>query len=213
MISMKLYRSIGRRALTFVATLSVALLGIASTAAAEGDVASGAAPASHRFEIEPHVALGTAPPGFGIGSGIGAGLRASVAILPNGILPSVNDSLAIGVGLDYVRYHGKWSLNGFHDRCLQFQTGPDGTQICTDITSNGGDYTYLYVPIVVQWNFWLSGRFSVFVEPGVDVYHLGDHGFGVVPALDLGGRWHLSKHTALTLRLGYPTVAIGLSFL
>ena len=63
------------------------------------------------------------------------------------------------------------------------------------------------------WNLWLTRSFSVFAEPGVDLYHLADHGFGVVPALELGGRVQLSTHTALTVRLGYPTVASGLSFL
>jgi hypothetical protein len=29
----------------------------------------------------------------------------------------------------------------------------------------------------------------------------------------VGGRFQLSDHTALTVRLGYPTVATGLSFL
>jgi hypothetical protein len=214
MIPMKHYRLIGRPAGAFVAALAVALLGFVSIADADDDVADGATPfMSHRFEIEPHLVLGTAPPGFGQGSGIGAGVRASVAILPDGILPKVNDSLAIGFGLDYGRYYGKWALNGYRDRCLHYQTGPDGTQICTDITLNGGDYPYLYIPIVLQWNFWFTRHFAMFAEPGVNLYYLADHGFGAVPAFYLGARWQLSDHTALTVRLGYPTVALGVSFL
>ena len=211
MIPMSLHRLNGRRVVAFVAALAVALLGFISLANADEDIAS--APKSYRFEIEPHLVLGTSPPGFGQGSGIGAGIRGSVVALPNGLLPKVNDSLAIGFGLDYGHYYGKWALNGYRDRCLHYQAGPDGTQVCTDITLNGGDYTYLYVPIVVQWNFWFTRRFSGFVEPGVDFYHLADHGFGAVPAFYLGGRLRLSEHTALTIRLGYPTTAIGVSFL
>ncbi len=196
--------------------LAVALLSPGPHAQAGEDAAVRSVPARrHRaVEIEPHLVLGAAPPGFGQGSGGGAGVRASIGILPGGLLPNVDDSVALGVGLDYAHYDGKLALTGYHDRCLQNQPGPNGTQICTDITSNGGTWNYIYIPVVVQWNLWLTTRFSAFAEPGVDFYHLPDHGFSLVPALYVGGRLHLSNHVALTARLGYPTtLAVGLSLL
>ena len=212
---MNLYRLFGRPAVAAVATLTLALLGSVSSAAQEDvDARSARGPLPTAFEIEPHFVAGTAPPGFGQGSGIGAGLRGSVVILRKGLVPNVDDSVALGFGLDYGRYQGNWSLSsGWRDQCLHYETAPNGTPMCTDTTLNGGTYTYLYIPIVAQWNFGLTRRSSAFVEPGVALYYLRGHGFSAVPAGYLGGRMRLSDRVALTLRLGYPTLAIGASFM
>jgi hypothetical protein len=211
---MNVYRWLGRPVLILASTVSL-LLGPMSTANAREDVVirSSRTPMSYEVELEPHLVLGTAPPGPGQGSGVGAGVRGNFVILPEGFIPNVNDSVAIGVGLDFGRYYGNWSVNGYQNQCLHFQSGPNGTQICTEVTSNGGTYTYVYIPVVMQWNFWLTRRFSAFGEPGVDFYHLGNHGFSAVPAFYLGGRVQLSDRITLTGRIGYPTVAIGASFM
>jgi hypothetical protein len=65
----------------------------------------------------------------------------------------------------------------------------------------------------MQWNFWFTRRFSAFGEPGVDLYYLGNHGFSAVPAFYVGGRVQLSDRITLTGRIGYPTLAIGVSFM
>jgi hypothetical protein len=166
---------------------------------------------TYDLEIEPHLVLGTAPPGVGAGSGVGVGVRGSLVILPEGFIPKVNDSVAIGVGLDFGRYYGKWAVNGYQEQCLHYESGPNGTRICTEVTSNA--YTYLYIPVVMQWNFWFTRRFSAFGEPGVDLYYIGNQGFNVVPALYLGGRVQLSDRITLTARVGYPTLALGVSFM
>jgi hypothetical protein len=212
---MKLYRRAGRPAVAFVVALVVAALGLASIADAREDalMRSSIEPVRYHFEIEPHLVLGTAPPGAGQGSGIGAGVRASGVILQNGIIRNGHDSVAIGFGLDYGRYYGSWALNGYQDRCLRYAVGPNDTQVCTEVTLQGGKYTYLYLPVVIQWNLRLTRRLSAFAEPGVDVYYLGDHGFSVVPAGYVGGRVQLSHRIALTARIGYPTLAIGASFM
>jgi hypothetical protein len=67
-----------------------------------------------------------------------------------------------------------------------------------------------WVPIVMQWNFWLSPVFSVFGEPGGGLW-LGNSS-GVRPALYGGGRFHFSETFALTLRVGYPAMSAGVSF-
>lgn len=67
----------------------------------------------------------------------------------------------------------------------------------------------LFLPVAMQWNFWLSTHWSVFGEPGVgfalkkDVVH---------PILMAGGRYHFSDKVALTMRLGYPAISVGVSF-
>jgi len=202
-------------ALTLACVVSVSVSVSVSHADTGGDIGAhdSIAPARYGLEIEPHIIGGTLPPGFGQGSGIGAGVRGSIVILRNGIIPHVNDSIALGLGLDYGRYKGDWALNGWRDQCLTHVVAPDGTEVCSQVTSNGGTYDYLYIPVVVQWSFWPAQRFSAFVEPGADLYYLGHHGFGVVPALYLGARVRLSHRVSLTGRIGYPTLALGASFM
>jgi hypothetical protein len=79
----------------------------------------------------------------------------------------------------------------------------------------GADWTRdtTWVPVVMQWNFWLSEHWSVFAEPGVAL-RLRDDFRDRGPDLILygGGRFRLGQAAALTLRLGYPAVSFGVSF-
>jgi len=84
----------------------------------------------------------------------------------------------------------------------------------------GGDFFFgkestLFLPVAMQWNFWLTPSWSVFGEPGIglaakklefkkDVLH---------PILMAGARFHFTERVALTLRAGYPAVSVGVSFL
>jgi hypothetical protein len=73
---------------------------------------------------------------------------------------------------------------------------------------------HFILPVVLQWNFWLSTHWSVFGEPGVAiVFDNGDGKFG--PVVYAGGRYHVTRSLALTLRLGVPNLdaAVGVSFL
>jgi hypothetical protein len=197
------------------AVLACVLLALAGAAdAREGLIIRDArTPMDYGVEIEPHLVFGSAPPGRGAGSGAGIGLRASVVLSPDGFLRGVNDSVAIGFGLDFGHYAARYGLNGYRDECLHFEPGPAGTAVCTDVTSNGGSYNYVFVPVVMQWNFWLTERFSAFGEPGLSLYHIGNYGFALSPALYLGGRLRLADRITLTARIGYPTLALGVSFM
>jgi len=144
---------------------------------------------------------------------VGLGVRGSLVILPEGFIPRLNDSVAVGVGLDIGHYTGSWAINGYRDQCLHYEPGPAGTSVCTDVSSNGGTYNYVFVPVVMQWNFWLTRRFSAFAEPGVDLYYLGNHGLWFSPAAYLGGRFQIGDRVTLTGRIGYPMVALGVSFM
>jgi hypothetical protein len=67
----------------------------------------------------------------------------------------------------------------------------------------------LFLPVAMQWNFWLAPQWSVFGEPGI--------GFAmrksvVHPILMAGGRYHFNDKVALTMRIGYPAISIGVSF-
>ncbi len=77
-----------------------------------------------------------------------------------------------------------------------------------DVATNG----HLIVPIVMQWNFWLSTHWSVFGEPGI-VIGAGGARTQVEPAFFAGGRFLFTDRVTLALRLGYPALSVGVSFL
>lgn len=129
---------------------------------------------SYVFEAEPHFLLGFAGP-FSQAGNAGLGFRGSFHIA-HGFVPSINDTVGIGVGVDF--------------------TPGDGS---------------VYVPVVMQWNFWLSTHWSVFGEPGI-AFGSGRTNNSVFPALFVGGRFHFTDRIALTLRIGYPEFAAGISF-
>jgi len=88
----------------------------------------------------------------------------------------------------------------------------------------GCSATFFHIPVAMQWNFFVAQRWSVFGEPGIFIYHGWYNGCpnggcpnapsvtGVEPALYLGGRYHFSDGMALTMRLGFPAISVGLSF-
>lgn len=67
-------------------------------------------------------------------------------------------------------------------------------------------------PVVMQWNFFVATKWSVFGEPGLAIFHSFAPDTGVEPVLYAGGRYHFSEHVSLTMRVGYPAFSIGLSF-
>jgi hypothetical protein len=70
---------------------------------------------------------------------------------------------------------------------------------------------YFIVPVVMQWNFWLSTHWSVFGEPGVAITN--GYNSAILPfVFYAGGRFHFTERVALTIRLGYPDIAVGVSF-
>jgi hypothetical protein len=205
------------RAVVALAALAV-LLPVSRAQAREAEASATVirdsdAPITYAAELEPHLLLGSAPPGGGVGSGVGLGARASVVLAPQGFIDGINDSVAIGFGLDFGHYAAQYGLKGYRDQCTHFAPGPAGTSVCTSVTSEGGTYNYLFLPIVMQWNFWFTERWSAFGEPGLDIFHLGNSGFGITPALYLGGRFRLTDTITITARLGYPTLGIGASFM
>ena len=202
------------RALAAATPLALVVSFAGAAEAREGAVLRGGrTPIGYAVELEPHLLAGSAPPGRGVGSGGGIGVRASWVLSPDGFIDGVNDSIALGVGLDYVHYSAAYALNGYRDQCLRFEPGPAGTRVCTDVTSQGGTYNYFFVPVVMQWNFWFTERWSAFGEPGINLYYLSNHGVAAGPALYLGGRFRVSDRITLTARFGYPTFGFGVSFM
>lgn len=175
------------------------LLGVvATTAPAVAQIRDPGAHPTYSFDAEFHGAVGMSGTGKRDGAGWGVGFRGTVPVMQNGFVPRLNNSVGIGFGLDWLWY-------GDIVRCQ------NETAECTR------DAVYsAFIPVVMQWNFWLSPEWSVFGEPGlgVAIASRGDEraDAGVQPTIYIGARWLMVPDFALVFRIGYPTVSVGLGF-
>jgi hypothetical protein len=134
------------------------------------------------FEAEPHALFGPVdPPGGTAGKGFGLGFRGTFELVDNGFISSINNTVGLGLGFDWLAFPEK------------------------------NKKTSVFVPIVMQWNFWISRNWSVFGEPGAGLY-LGN-ATGVRPAIFGGARFHFTDTFTLTLRAGHPAFSAGVSLL
>jgi len=146
------------------------------------------------FEAEPHFVVGFFDPPAGDHTGFGPGFRGTVNLLDRAFIPTINNSIGIGFGADFLLY-GKV--------CKQ-KTGPADCE----------QESQIIFPVVLQWNFWLSRNWSVFAEPGAafELRTKHDDRFRWFVAYG-GARFHFSDTVALTMRAGWPTLSVGVSFL
>jgi hypothetical protein len=129
-----------------------------------------------------------------VGDGdLGAGIRFSLPILNQGFIPRINDNVAISFGADILNW-----------------PAPDY------------EVTGIIVPVMLQWNFYLTRRWSVFGEGGVAFQDWfarrangDDQTFFVWPGVGVGARLYFNtgNYPALVLRVGFPNVlSVGISF-
>jgi hypothetical protein len=195
-----------------LAPLASAFLAFASLARpAAADTSVIGRPGAHphyTFEAEPHLLLGFVdPPGHGQGSGFGLGFRGTFELVDNGFVPSINNTVGVGFGLDYVHY------SRGRERCVRVGNSDECVAVDDDFNVDN-----VWIPIVMQWNFWLSRNWSVFGEPGTAIRYQSAQGDDAELHLEplqffAGGRYHFADTVTLTMRIGYPTFAIGVSFL
>ncbi len=194
-----------KRALALASILFVGLLcvfGGAGDARADDTIKRPGDHPIYSVELEPHGLLGVYTPYAHSDSGFGIGGRFSIPIVTNGFVPTINNSVAISFGVDWIHYDGCF----FAGNC---------------------SVDYLHFPIVMQWNFFVARRWSVFGEPGLAIYHgffsdcpIAATNFacntptstGIEPAFFIGGRYHFADGAALTMRIGFPSFSIGVSF-
>jgi len=183
------------------------VLGVSARAQAQSTIRVPGQRPPYSFELEPHLLLTPfeAPDGPS-SDGYGLGVRGTIELAPDGFIPKLNDSVGIGFGLDWIHYDGL----GGRGYCRRFEYTPQGVPVCVETSAHSSNY--VFVPVVMQWNFWLHRQWSVFGEPGLALSHRsGD--FGVVPVFAAGGRFHFNDSVALTMRIGYPSFSFGVSFL
>lgn len=183
-----------RLAIHALAALALAC-GVTRSARAESIIKHPGDHPRYGFEAEPHLAL---PMNF---DGFGPGFRGTIVLVDNGFVSSINNSVGLGFGLDWIFYGDHCHGVNWDRRC-----------------DTRGE---VILPVVMQWNFWLHPRWSVFGEPGIAFHARGGHGdhfdldwFTIY----LGGRYHFNDTMALTMRLGAPLIhenvfSIGVSFL
>jgi hypothetical protein len=211
-----------RRAPRAAAVLAVLLALGSGLACAEGTARADDTikrPGDHpkyAVEIEPHLLWGWTHYNYAPVDGFGLGARFSIPIVENGFVPSINNSVAITFGVDWLHYSGT--------NCYYVYFGPHYGGPCYDV----GDANYLFFPVAMQWNFFVAQRWSVFGEPGLVIWH-GFYDYcnnappgyncgnptatGVDLAIYLGGRYYVSDHVALVMRIGYPTFSFGVGFM
>lgn len=138
------------------------------------------------LELEAHLAflLRNAAPGFGA--------RITWELIDPGFIKGLNNTVGVGVGIDL----------GINEFC----EGVGESQTCTQ-----GDLD-LVIPATLQWNFWFTPEWSAYFEPGV-AFARRRYGPVFAPHAAVGGRYQLARDVLLTLRLGYPAMTFGASYL
>ena len=140
----------------------------------------------YNLELEFHFALSLVEgPYPSSGTGFGPGARITVPVLQDGFVRTINNSVAISFGVDWIHFSS-------FDR------------------TNVDDF---YLPLVMQWNFWVADSWSVFGEPGLALVLRTNRSTTAAPVLNAGARWLLTDDFAVVLRGGFPVVTVGLSFI
>jgi hypothetical protein len=98
-------------------------------------------------ELEPHFLVQWGDVPYRTGAGIGIGFRASIPVIDPGPLANVNNNLAVSFGVDWAHFGD----------CRYDSPG-----------CYGNDF---WIPVVMQWNFYLTPWWSVFPELGFAVRH------------------------------------------
>lgn len=131
---------------------------------------------------------------FGGYGSIGAGFRIDIPLVPNGFLNNVDDEFALSLGSEIF----------FYDFFPDYYDGD----------------LYLVPVAVVQWNFYIHPRWSLFPEAGL-AFYVGPGNsdlrngrqFYAAPAFSVGARYHFTARNSLLLRASTPAgFQVGITF-
>jgi hypothetical protein len=179
-----------RLALVLALTLSASALSLApSTAHADHQIGTPFT-GNRPFQLDVHAGL------LWYGLGFAGGARFGIPIMHNGFVSSIDNAVYLNFGFDF------YYLDSFDDMLAHHYGAGFG------------------IPITLHWEFYFNDTWSAFAEVGFQIFFhprfLENRGFYVdagdwVIAM-VGGSLHFSEAIALTLRVGNPYVAIGLTF-
>jgi len=196
------------------------LLGVAAASPASArSIIKEPNPPKYGVEIEPKLNLSYLGLWDYGGNAWGPGVRFSIPVMSPGFIKKINDSVAISFGADFLRYAG-------------YRYGCYNRNNCPAYYYDYDPYFWaVHLPVALQWNFWLTEKWSVFGEPGLTIRHAFYRDSPYYTACDprfancsnrsstdvyftffAGGRFHFSDSVALTMRIGYPIdFSVGLS--
>lgn len=194
-------------------TQTCVVLGLlASPALASAQIKQPGAHPLYGAELEPHLVVQWDNYAPCANDGFGPGFRAAIPFLDNGPIPRINNNMAIGFGLD-------WAHSSINSNCNRyvFNGAFYGNNFSADVWS---------IPVVVQWNFFLLPKISVFGEAGLVLQHRSHGGYACVngncgtysdntvdASFSAGGRFLITDSVGFLLRLGYPYLSAGVSIL
>jgi hypothetical protein len=192
------------------------MLAVPALASAQSEIKQPGNHPLYNVELEPHVIVEWNDYAPCTDDAFGPGFRAAIPFLDNGPIPKINNNMAIGFGLD-------WAHSGINGGCGVYRVNGNyyGNGFTADVFS---------IPVVVQWNFFLLRRISVFGEGGLVLQHTRfDNGYGcngpngfctgtgtdneVNPTFSAGGRFLVSDSVGFLVRLGFPYFSAGVSIL
>jgi hypothetical protein len=171
---------------------------------------------TYAVEIEPHFVFQWSNR-LGADDGFGPGVRVNIPFLHNGPIPRINNNMAIGVGLDVTFGTGGrgWCYGAYNPNAW-------GTDC---------HVTEFWLPVTLQWNFFLTKVISVFGEPGFAIAHrswngpincngnngpLCDHDYSTNDFEFVfwgGARFMFSDRVGATVRIGTPSLTAGINIL
>ncbi|MBN1606524.1 MAG: hypothetical protein JW940_07810 [Polyangiaceae bacterium] len=173
---------------------------------------------NYDVEIEPHLLVQWAQSPWGQ-DGFGPGVRFDIPLFDNGPIDTINNNMAIGFGMDWAIFD---DVCGWYWRYWYRDNVPAG-YAAYDCTAHA-----LSFPVVLQWNFFLTDKISVFGEPGLTIQHFwwdsdycddytdyrcNDSDTDLDIAFWGGGRFLVGDTVSIIARLGTPYVSVGVGFL
>ncbi len=174
----------------------------------------------YSVELEPHFVWTWGWLPHAANDGLGVGLRASIPFIHNGPIDTINNNMAITFGFD-------WAHSSAH--CGPGLRPPPGYPPDYYADYYNCSANSYWLPVALQWNFFLTDIISVFGEPGLAFVHhrwsrwvpcgagvsceYGDSATELHPALWGGARFMFSDTFGVTVRLGVPSISAGLSIL
>jgi len=142
-----------------------------------------------------------------------------ITVLPNGLIPHLEDRVFLTDGLWFVRGLGCGVAFG--------QSSPSGVfdydAQRTNQTNSPDCYaSYAMMPIALQWSISMGTGWNVFTEAGAVLYAKTSapectpgtecsSNRGVFPSMELGLRYAFDPSAAVVLRLGFPMITLGVA--